>query len=379
MASKKTSKVLFRFGSRAEYNALTKKDPNSLYFLLDTHELYRGAVPIGNAHYYETELLPNEKVEAAIERVLTNKYAVINDILIIKELDGTIDLFMYTDQQSWKQLNSGIKSKNVIFPSGETLDEKLASISNTLGLDVDSRVLQINDGMLSLKDYGKQYYQFVPEVESQGEPGKLGYIPPVPAHYELVTVNENHPWPQDLEPRVSDDGTLGWYEPNLTDIKDLQTTVTSIKQQLTSVVQINTVQTADLSSLTSKLNSLQAVVGKATIGQTPGTGLIARVEQLEALRITTLSLDGRQLLRDHNNNINIPLFSDTKAGAVPAINTAVQSLSDMNRKHTLLSADGWHDPIGNLIWNQRDYTTVKDYVDDRVEDSILRWGIIKKT
>ena len=40
-------KVIFKFGTRAEYNALVTKQANALYFLLDTHELYRGEVPFG--------------------------------------------------------------------------------------------------------------------------------------------------------------------------------------------------------------------------------------------------------------------------------------------------------------------------------------------
>lgn len=384
MAQKKSSsKVLFRFGSRAEYNALAKKDPNSLYFLLDTHELYRGAVPIGNSHYYETVLQENEAIEAAIARVMDGKYAVINDILVIKEPNGTTDLFMYTDQKVWKQLNIGIKSKDVIFPSGETLDEKLASVSGTLDLNINQKVLQLNDGVLSLKDYEKQYYQFIPEVESQGEPGKLGYIPPVPAHYELVTVDANHPWSSDLEPRVSSDGSLGWYEPNLTDVKDLQTSVTSIKQQLTDIHQINESQTADLASLTHKVNTLQSVVGTATIGQTSGTGLILRVENLETMLSKPVGLqnvyvNGTKLVRNSAWEVNIPLFSDTAAGVVPALNTAVQSLKDMNRKHTYLSADGWNDSIGDLTWNDREYATVTEYVDSRIDENIMRWGTYKK-
>jgi len=45
-------KVLFKFGSAAEYAALEAKQNNALYFLLDTNELYRGETPFGQAHVY---------------------------------------------------------------------------------------------------------------------------------------------------------------------------------------------------------------------------------------------------------------------------------------------------------------------------------------
>lgn len=55
-------KVLFKFGSRAQYDALSVNEiqDNALYFLLDTNELYRGAVPICKAHYFEGNIGENE-------------------------------------------------------------------------------------------------------------------------------------------------------------------------------------------------------------------------------------------------------------------------------------------------------------------------------
>lgn len=39
--------VIFKFGTRAQYDALATKDSNALYWLIDTHELYRGDVLFG--------------------------------------------------------------------------------------------------------------------------------------------------------------------------------------------------------------------------------------------------------------------------------------------------------------------------------------------
>ena len=383
MAQKKYSKVLFRFGSRAEYDALKTKDSNSLYFLLDTHELYRGNVPVGNAHYYETLIQEGESVPDAMERLMDGKHPVINDIMVIKESNGTVDLFMFTDQKEWKQLNIGVKSQNVILPSGETLDERLQSIVGNFELPIDDRVLELADNMLSLKDYGRRYYAYIPEVEAQGEPGKLGYIPPVPAHYELVTVSDDHPWSEDLEPRVTSDGSLGWYEPNTADLDELQKSVTQLSQTVTQLSTTTRTHTTEIATIKQKVTTLQTIVGTATVGQQSGSGLILRVENLESYAskphgLQSVSVAGSVLSHDRNWNSDIPLFSDTEPGVVPALNTAVQSLELMNRKHTQLSADGWNDSIGDLTWNDREYATVTEYVDSRIDENILRWGVYKK-
>lgn len=49
------SPVLFKFGTRAEYNALTTKADNALYFLTDTGELLRGERNLAQANFYEGE------------------------------------------------------------------------------------------------------------------------------------------------------------------------------------------------------------------------------------------------------------------------------------------------------------------------------------
>jgi len=100
-----------------------------------------------------------------------------------------------------------------LFADGKTLDEKIQNIQPSF--DVDERVLEIDDGVLSIKNYGKQYYAFIPEQPAQGIEGQPGYVPVVAAHYELVTVDAQHPWEPGLSPRTDAEGNISWYEPNL--------------------------------------------------------------------------------------------------------------------------------------------------------------------
>lgn len=83
----------------------------------------------------------------------------------------------------------------------------------------DEVTISLDNGILSLKDFGKRYYEFIPATEaSEG-------VAAVEAHYELVEVDDNHPWTAGLTPKVVDeDGTLvlGWFEPNETTIEGVQ-------------------------------------------------------------------------------------------------------------------------------------------------------------
>ena len=60
---------------------------------------------------------------------------------------------------------------------------------------------------IALKDFGIKYYKYVP------------YYNGVAAHYEVQVVDAEHPWKENLEPKVTVDVNgqfvLGWFEPNL--------------------------------------------------------------------------------------------------------------------------------------------------------------------
>lgn len=76
----------------------------------------------------------------------------------------------------------------------------------------DEVTISLDNGILSLKDFGKRYYEYVP---AEGE---------VTAHYELVEVGDNHPWSAGLTPKVvEEDGVLvlGWFEPSSATIEDV--------------------------------------------------------------------------------------------------------------------------------------------------------------
>lgn len=157
------NKVLFRFGSRSEYDSLQEYDSNSLYFLLDTNELYRGSTVVGKSHFRSGEAEPNETIADSIDRIIGTEIPVINDLTVVTSETGVDDLFIYTGPNSWRQLNATIRSESVIFNDGHTLDEVLQTVQTTINFN--NAVLEVDDNnTLSLKDFGKTYYKYVPEV-----------------------------------------------------------------------------------------------------------------------------------------------------------------------------------------------------------------------
>ena len=91
----------------------------------------------------------------------------------------------------------------------------------------DEVSISLNDGVLSLKDFGKFFYRYIAAV---GEEGQDGYVA---AHYERTEVSTEYPWVAGLEPKVTEvDGvlTLGWYEPNPTTLEGLGSQVTATQE-----------------------------------------------------------------------------------------------------------------------------------------------------
>jgi len=110
--AKVTNPVLFKFGSRSEYNELRQKSEildNALYFLLDTNELYRGNIPIGQVHYYEGEYEQGDDTSSAIIRIMTGETPIPGDVLTLYK-DAThaeMENYLYVADGTWRSFNGG--------------------------------------------------------------------------------------------------------------------------------------------------------------------------------------------------------------------------------------------------------------------------------
>lgn len=103
----------------------------------------------------------------------------------------------------------------------------------TLG---DNKTITLStEGVLSLKNWGKEYYKWVDAV---GEEGQEGYVA---AHHEKQLVDETHPWIAGLEPKsvAGTDGAfeIAWYQPSTTTVEGLSSTVNTLRTSIETIQQ----------------------------------------------------------------------------------------------------------------------------------------------
>ena len=138
-------KVLFKFGSRAEYESLSplQIQNNALYFLTDTNELYRGSVPMCKSHYYEGEVEEDETVLHAQARILDGAIPVANDILVLTYENGNRIPYIYTENSGWKSLINIVVSESSEVEAGmdyNALDEEMRkTFVKVISLDMTER------------------------------------------------------------------------------------------------------------------------------------------------------------------------------------------------------------------------------------------------
>lgn len=127
--------------------------------------------------------------------------------------------------------------------------------SATLG---DAKTIVLENGVLSLNNWGKEYYKWIDPV---GEEGEDGYVA---GHHEKYTMVEGDTWPAGLEPKAATatDGTvvLAWYQPSTTTIEGVSSAIASVQ---------NTV-----AELTTGIGSREDAAGAETV-----YGAINKVEE----------------------------------------------------------------------------------------------------
>lgn len=143
--------------------------------------------------------------------------------------------------------------------------------SSTLG---DDTSIELVDGKLSVKDFGRKYYKYVEAVEG-GEA----------AHYELT-----EGWVANLEPRVvdvDDELVIGWFEPNPTtaegvkdQVVEVQGEVEQAKEEISNLDEILNGTEENPGGLVSEVEDIADIL-YGTEGENPVPGLIENVETLD--------------------------------------------------------------------------------------------------
>lgn len=126
--------VLFKYGTRADYDALNGnvKD-NALYFLTDTGELLRGARNLGQANHYEGIRQAGETDAQVITRVVGSHHLIKNDIFVVKTLiaEDKYSFTAYTyDGTNWCAMDGNYNAENIYFDKDFTVTEAIGTIKN---------------------------------------------------------------------------------------------------------------------------------------------------------------------------------------------------------------------------------------------------------
>lgn len=130
--------VVFKYGTRADYDALETKSSEALYFLTDTGEIYRGTVNLARGNHYEG-VRDSKEVDGVqvpetdnevIARVLGAVPAVKDDIFVIKTLIGG-EAYSYIsliyDGEHWKAMDGNYNAENVYFSDDFTVTNNIGA------------------------------------------------------------------------------------------------------------------------------------------------------------------------------------------------------------------------------------------------------------
>lgn len=124
--------VVFKYGTREQYDGLAEKATNALYFLQDTGEIYHGSVNLARGSHYEGTREDNETDNEVIARVLGEHVAVKDDIFVIKTLIAA-DKYAYTsfvyDGANWAAMTGNYSADNVYFDSNLTVTAPIGVIT----------------------------------------------------------------------------------------------------------------------------------------------------------------------------------------------------------------------------------------------------------
>ena len=154
------------------------------------------------------------------------------------------------------------------------LDQELAIQEVGKIPTADNKSIEVADGVISMYNFGKYYYKYIPEVKDE-ETGEVTSV----ARYEKTEVSGDNVWAAGLEPKVvSENGELviGWFEPNPTTVDGVQDQVTAVQGTVSDLDD----QLNKEGGLVDQVEDLQEEIGHATTeAGDAATGLYAELEK----------------------------------------------------------------------------------------------------
>ena len=264
--------------------AMIKKDGNFMGLPMN---IARGnPIPLDNSEIWYS-------YEEMLNYAQTNPVAYVGQILgLVNEADNTATAYI------------------ILNTDGEVKEVGKATV-------VDNTTIVINEETLSLKDFGKRFYKYIPATEDKE------------ASYTLVEVSTENPWKAGLEPKVvSENGqfVLGWYEPN-------PTTMDGVNAQIAGIQ--NTV--VDLTNTTNTLT--QRVNNTYTKEET--NAQIAAAAHLK-----------REIVEE------LPAVENAKENIIYMVSNGLTD--NDNKYYEYIFINGVFEPVGTWEVNLEDYATKEE-------------------
>ena len=258
--------VRFQRGTLAAYQALLEKgsiDENTLYFIYgendSTGSLYMGEKIIsgGDTNYIFSTL--DELSDVNVANAESNSF-------LVKD-NATDNWVAKTPAQVAELIQEYINNESII------------------NLESDNLSVEILDNVIQLKNYGTQYYAYVPAVKD--ETGNI-----LEASKYVLT----NGFKAGLEPKVEESAeglVLSWYEPNTETIEHLEAEIVNIENSISDLgTVINSLQNHlnGENGLNNQVNELNSLVGIPSADGVEASGLHKDLEDLEALLNTKANI-----------------------------------------------------------------------------------------
>lgn len=278
-------------------------------------------------------------------------------------------------------VENGVASQYQIQP-----DKSLSPIGGAVEAD-DVTIVSDENDVIGLKDFGKRYYAYIPEVKDETS-GEVT----TPASYKLTEVDEDHPWLAGLEPRVvSEDNVMviGWYEPNPTTIEGINNQVTGIQGTVEDLQGVTSDLQDDVSKVEESVTELENKIGDPANSElgTEASGLYALLDEKankddvytieDADKAIAAAVAGADhLKRKIVASVDEALATENAEQYIFMISTGLQYDDDKYDEYIVLDGKiekvgAWEVDLSNYVTKDSLGTTLEDYVTETALSTTL--------
>lgn len=420
-------KVIFRHGPRADYETLSSINDDTLYFLTDSGEIFKGKDNLTRSRCYEVEKTADETVDQAIANRTAGVVLSQNDICVVKTLIAEIEgvkkysyhAYIYnSDAKVWVPTVDGHRAEDVYFTEDVTLSDN--TIIQTAGKSLTTIITPVLQKHQEIDDVLAEFDEVISVLDAdlngyEAEDGTV--VPGI-----KTEVSDLKQFTGGLQTKVDNLSTdiLNTY--TKTEVNNLISSVFHFKGTLNSVEELPSVGTQGdvyqigetewvwngekwselgvtvdlqgyatldyvstnaiipIQEIQKEVKSLSDLVGTEATDELAATGLVGRITNIETKISNLETAGGGQVnviekiyadnveLAVNDKAVNIPVYDGTMAGLVPA--------NISNNASGFLDASGkWSIPqdsrIGTLECEGQVYNTVPEYVQAVINNTEL--------